>query len=119
MGARKLSAAQRQRCFELDNGTRTLAQIERKLNCCEATVKRWIAEGKKRRPCWADAPRSGRPPKLGAAMRARVRRSVRRGSTVPLIMKRLSHSTSVSVSDSTVRRMLKAGALPLAWVAQQ
>lgn len=112
----KLTPAQRRELGESAKAGACIVKLARKYKCSRGIARRWCAEAKKARPNYADAARSGRPSKLSATERSRVRRSARRGRTCPQITTSLNQNRQQPVSKGTVRKVLVDSKAALQWV---
>jgi transposase len=97
-----------------------IAEICRDLGCVQSSVYDWLAHWRHTRDpaALADAPRSGQPPVLKAAHRARLEQLLGEepeaygyktvGWTVPLLAVHFAEVEGVPVSETTLRRVLHA-----------
>jgi transposase len=97
-----------------------IADICRDLGCAQSSVYDWLAHWRRTRDpaALADAPRSGQPPVLKAAHRARLEQLLGEepeahgyktvGWTVPLLAIHFAEVEGVPVSETTLRRVLHA-----------
>jgi len=97
-----------------------VAEIARDLGAAQSTVFGWLAHWRETRDpaALADAPRSGQPPVLKAAHRARLEQLLDEepeaygyktvGWTVPLLAIHFAAVEGVPVSETTLRRVLHA-----------
>jgi transposase len=83
--------------------------------CSRPTARKWLMEGLKPNPNYSDAPRSGRPPKLGQVQKNSMRRHAVHRDTSNKIKERLEHGHGIFVSRSSVARVLRSGRNPLVW----
>jgi len=95
-----------------------IAEICRDLGCVPSSVYDWLAHWRRTRDpaALADAPRSGQPPVLTAAHRARLEQLLGEppdaygyktiGWTVPLLAVHFAEVEHVPVSETTLRRVL-------------
>lgn len=110
-----LTTAVRARIIQMFNDGAEKASIMRQLKVGRKAVDRWCIEALEKEPNMADAPRSGRPPKLTAAHVKSIRRMAGPRVTATEIARRLSANGRVDVHRTTVGRVLKSGKNPLAW----
>ena len=97
-----------------------IAEICRDLGCAQSSAYDWLAHWRRSRDpaALADAPRSGQPPVLKAAHRARLEQLLGEppedygyktvGWTVPLFAIHFAEVEGVPVSETTLRRVLHA-----------
>lgn len=86
-----------------------------KYNVTRGTIQRWIQEGKKARPNWADQPGRGRKPVLSSVQKQGMKRSAEKRRSVKQITRRFNQNHTQTVSRSTVNRAVKGGRDPLTW----
>ena len=110
--------AQRAHMLLLSNRHMCVAEIARIFDVAESTVRRWIERFEQEGiDSLTDKPRSGRPPKASAATRYQIERDVLNPPAeygypfsnwaLGNLVDRIMETYSISVSKSTVRRILK------------
>ena len=111
----KAVAVLRREISDRHRSGQSAVQIQRELKLGKAAVSRWIAEGNKRRPCWEDSPRSGRPCKLNAAQRKAVRRSRNGKHTATAVALAFGGHAAPKISRMLVARLWHSGRKPCVW----
>lgn len=112
MPGQYLSPATRQQCKDLFHAGVKINSIARRLLISVSSAKRHAhASGST-----ADKPKSGRPRKLNGQARRAVRRLANKGHTTVSLAKHLAARHGVSVSRTTVGRVLKGGRKPLKYL---
>jgi len=111
----QLSEAQRRDIGSYAKKPHNASALARKHHTTKESVRRWLDEGAKAKPNYADAPRSGRPSVLQATDRANIKRSGRRGLTATAITKNLNRHRAMPISQATVNRALAVKPNPLHW----
>lgn len=111
----RLTLEQRQALGSLAGQSVNIAQLARKYNCTEQAIRRWLAEGEKASPNYFDAPGRGRPPKLTSSQKTRVRQQAANRRGARSIAAHLKHSKGISVSPTTIRRVIKSGRKAASW----
>ena len=94
-----------------------ITHVAKQFNITTKTARKWLQEGLKQRPDFADKPRSGRPPKLAQQQKNSIRRHATHRDTSRQIKERLERLHGVQVSLSTIARVLGSGRNPLSWRA--
>ena len=112
-----LTEAERAEIGSLARKPHNVSALARKYGVSRETVCRWLDEGRKKGPNYADAPRPGRAPALKAHDRANIKRSGRRGLTAVAITANLNKHRGSPISHHTVARALAAGPHPMQWGA--
>lgn len=111
----QLTEAQRRELGSYANKPHNISALARKYDTSAQTIRRWVAEGTKANPNYADAPRLGRPTVLKATDRANIKRSGRRGLTATAITRNLNKHRDIPISQATVSRALAGKPNPLHW----
>jgi transposase len=111
----QLSEAQRRDIGSYAKKPHNISALACKYGVSTDSIRRWLVEGEKSCPNYADAPRSGRPTVLKASDKANIKRSGRRGLTAATITKNLNRHRPNPISQATVSRALAGGPNPMRW----
>ncbi len=104
----KLTHTQRQRMSSEYHSGASSAALCRKYDVAPSTVKRWVEEGLKKRPCWLDMQRAGRKPQVNKVMLAALKPVAKQLKTAAGVKLKTAFNRQ---SLSTIRRSLRLAGL--------
>ena len=99
----------------------TQASISRQTGHGKAAVRRWAGEAKKKRASVTDRPRTGRPPKFGAADKRWIRRAFTPAVHAGEVARHFTKARGLGISRPTIAKIwkkpsLKTSELTLSWL---
>ena len=122
-GGPSLTLEQRQEIGSIASANRQLglkginiSHVAKRFHATTKAVKKWLMEGLKQNPNYADKPRPGRPPKLQQLHKNNMQRPAVHRNTSREIKERLERVHGIIVSLNTVSRVLGSGRNPLNWL---